>query len=108
MSAPPSPFAQAFRAHVIPAIRPRIGGYARRVIYGGCTFSEAIADLISQAHGATFLDKPTFDQFADWLCTQLTQQIVIAERVMEDIDRTEMAARRIMAKEAAHVFDELV
>ena len=94
MSAPPSAFAQAFRAHVIPRLKPRISAYAYRVHCGGLTFSEAVAGLIGEAHGATLLDRATFDQFADWLATQIIEAIARHERVAADIARCLAHARR--------------
>lgn len=94
MTNPPSAFAQAFRAHVIPAVRPRIGAIAYRVHCGGMTYSEGIAELLTGAHGATHLDAATLGQFHDWLGAQLIIAIARHERVAADIDRCLRAAER--------------
>lgn len=94
MTPPPSAFAQAFRQHVIPRLRDRIGAFARPVYYGGMTFSQAMAELTGEAHGATYLEKPIFDQFQDWLCAELTRHIGLLEKVIADLDRCEAEAVR--------------
>lgn len=101
MSAPPSPFAHAFRAHVIPALRPQICFRAQQVVWGVLTFSEAEAELIARAHGATHLDRDTFAQFVDWLDAQLVEAIARHERILDDIEATERQAARILSQQEA-------
>lgn len=94
MNAPPSAFAQAFRQHVIPAMRPRFGAIAYRILCGGLTFSEGVAELMTHAHGATMLDAATLGQFQDWLGAQLIIALDRHERVARDIERCLRTAYR--------------
>ena len=81
MALPPSDFASAFRVHVAPRLREKALLNAADLVVGDMTFSEAMADLMSEAYrlGAGYLPGPHREALEDGLAAILLTEASLIE-----------------------------
>ncbi len=93
MSAPLSPFGEAFRAHVIPRLRPAILALARSDGMAGEDMDGAHDAVMREAarFGASLLSPAEFAQFDAWVSTTLLAEFIRGTEALDAARQTKRA-----------------